>query len=74
MRCSWFSPQNKIKVVFMGEPAIDDGGPRCELFAGKYTMCPYVPYLIILLCFKPIFHWTNLFATNLFEGKKIFTM
>jgi hypothetical protein len=69
-RCSWFSPQNKIKVIFMGEPAIDDGGPRREFFAGKCTMCPDVAYSIILLCFKPIFHWTNLFATNLFEGKK----
>jgi hypothetical protein len=63
------SPKQDKSSIY-GGTAIDDGGPRCELFAGKYTMCPYVPYLIILLCFKPIFHWTNLFATNLFEGKK----
>lgn len=34
-KCSWFSPKNKIKVVFIGEPAIDDGGPRREFFSGN---------------------------------------
>ena len=28
-------PSNKIKVVFLGEPAVDDGGPRREFFSGK---------------------------------------
>lgn len=27
-------PKNKVKVVFSGEPAVDDGGPRRELFSG----------------------------------------
>ncbi len=35
VKCSWFSPQNKLKVVFMGESAIDDGGPRREFFSGN---------------------------------------
>jgi hypothetical protein len=26
--------QQKLKVVFLGEPAIDDGGPRREFFSG----------------------------------------
>ena len=34
-QCSWFSLQNKIKVVFMGESATDDGGPKREFFSGK---------------------------------------
>ena len=28
-------PKSTLKVVFSGEPAIDDGGPRRELFSGK---------------------------------------
>ena len=27
-------PERMIKVVFLGEPAIDDGGPKRELFSG----------------------------------------
>ena len=30
------TPTTKIKVVFAGEPAVDDGGPRRELFSGKF--------------------------------------
>ena len=30
------TPATKIKVVFAGEPAVDDGGPRRELFSGKF--------------------------------------
>ena len=26
--------ENLVKVVFLGEPAIDDGGPRREFFSG----------------------------------------
>ena len=37
IKCSWFSPKNKIKVVFIGEPAVDDGGPRREFFSGNVT-------------------------------------
>eukprot|EP00794_Sanderia_malayensis_P013425 gene13425-14805_t len=29
-RCSWILPENKLKVVFIGGPAIDTGGPRQE--------------------------------------------
>ena len=25
-----------VKVQFVGESAIDEGGPRCELFCGPY--------------------------------------
>ena len=32
-QCSWFSLQNKIKVVFMGESTTDDGGPKREFFS-----------------------------------------
>ena len=34
--CAWFSPKNRLKVVFIGEPAIDDGGPRREFLSGTY--------------------------------------
>ena len=33
--CKWFKPQNKLKVIFVGEPAIDGGGPKREFFTGK---------------------------------------
>lgn len=29
------TPTTRVKVVFAGEPAVDDGGPRRELFSGK---------------------------------------
>lgn len=33
-------PEHALKVVFLGEPAIDDGGPRREFFSGKlFAMC-----------------------------------
>ena len=32
--CKWFHPQNSIKVIFVGEPAIDGGGPKREFFTG----------------------------------------
>jgi hypothetical protein len=28
------TPTTQIKVIFAGEPAVDDGGPRRELFSG----------------------------------------
>ena len=28
-------PSHKIKIVFLGEPAVDDGSPRREFFSGK---------------------------------------
>ena len=28
-------PKATLKVAFSGEPAVDDGGPRRELFSGK---------------------------------------
>ena len=31
----WFKLQNKWKITFFGETAIDDGGPRREFFTGK---------------------------------------
>ena len=31
----WFKLQNKWKVTFVGETAIDNGGPRREFFTGK---------------------------------------
>lgn len=30
-----FKPTSMLKVVFVGEPSVDDGGPKRELFAGK---------------------------------------
>lgn len=30
----WFNPKQLLKVTFIGEPAIDDGGPRREFFSG----------------------------------------
>lgn len=33
-RCYWFGAENKLKVVFVGEPAEDTGGPRREFLTG----------------------------------------
>ena len=34
----WFDLNKAFKVVFVGEPAIDDGGPRREFFLGLGTI------------------------------------
>lgn len=39
-------PDHKLKVVFVGEPAIDDGGPRREFFSGNFSLCP-IQYLYL---------------------------
>ena len=33
----WFKPKALLKVTFIGEPAVDDGGPRREFFTGTCT-------------------------------------
>ena len=30
----WFNPKQSLKVTFIAEPAIDDGGPSREFFSG----------------------------------------
>lgn len=35
-------PRSTLKVVFSGEPAVDDGGPRRELFSGKLLQCSFL--------------------------------
>ena len=32
--CHWMHPENKIRVVFNGEPAVDTGGPKREFCSG----------------------------------------
>lgn len=32
-----FDPKGLLKVTFIGEPAVDDGGPRREFFSGRVT-------------------------------------
>jgi hypothetical protein len=36
-RKKWFKPKGMLKIIFLGEPAIDDGGPKREFFSGKKT-------------------------------------
>jgi len=39
---SKIQPRSTLKVVFSGEPAVDDGGPRRELFSGKLLQCSFL--------------------------------
>ena len=32
----WIKKESQITIVFVGEPAVDDGGPKREFFAGKF--------------------------------------
>ena len=32
------SPRRKVKVIFSGEPSVDEGGPRRELFSGFFSI------------------------------------
>ena len=35
-KCSWHKPENSLKVTFIGEPAVDTGGPRREFLTGQF--------------------------------------
>jgi len=37
-RCSGIKPENRLKVIFVGEPAEDSGGPRREFFSGLHLL------------------------------------
>ena len=49
-RCQWIKPENRLKVIFVGEPAEDSGGPRREFFAGQffYSLIKVNSFLLIL--------------------------
>lgn len=34
----WFKPKAMLKVTFVGEPAVDDGGPKREFFTGNFYL------------------------------------
>ena len=38
-RKSKIGPLSNLKVVFVGEPFFDDGGPKRELFCSKFKSC-----------------------------------
>ena len=42
------NPGNRIKIVYIGEPAVDDGGPRREFFSGMTGITSYINVAIIL--------------------------
>ena len=52
-------PEKLLKVVFIGEPAIDDGGPRREFLSGSTIIFElFITLLIILLVYPkvPVFY------------------
>ena len=38
----WFNSRQSLKVTFIGEPAIDDGGPLQEFFTGLLLVWQFV--------------------------------
>ena len=38
----WFNSRQTLKVTFIGEPAIDDGGPLREFFTGLLLVWQFV--------------------------------
>ena len=54
-------PKSTLKVVFSGEPAVDDGGPRRELFSGEMNSSPlYDSYRHLALSVLNAGHHSNL--------------
>ena len=54
-------PKSTLKVVFLGEPAVDDGGPRRELFSGEMNSSPrYDSYRHLALSVLNAGHHSNL--------------
>ena len=45
-------PEDHVKIVFTGEPAIDDGGPRREFFSGMPIFSPLRLFFVLLLLKK----------------------
>ena len=48
-----FDRKGQLKITFIGEPAVDDGGPRHEFFSGglPYTkFCVIVKKILVIEC------------------------
>ena len=54
------APTNNLKIVFLGEPAIDDGGPKREFFSGvgyvQYYFQMSNNYIQPKLCYKKTYN------------------
>ena len=37
-------PLSNLKITFVGEPSIDDGGPKREFFCGKYLLFSFIAF------------------------------
>lgn len=50
---SWIKPKNRLSVVFVGEPAVGDGGPRRDFFTITecFAMLTVKKYILNLLIF-----------------------
>ena len=53
----WFKPEDHIKVVFIGEPAIGDGRPKREFFTGTVQCMHICVCLLVLKSLKTWFHF-----------------
>ena len=53
----WINKESHIAIVFVGEPAVDDGGPKREFFAGKF--CVFLSFCVIyrLALSAKLFTW-----------------
>ena len=79
-RTRYYSPEQKLKITFSGEPAVDEGGPKREFFTGKITESDFV--ILVLLCctialivknctkLYYIIHYSNV---NIFPPLTVFT-
>ena len=38
------NPLSNLKITFVGEPSIDDGGPKREFFCGKYLFFSFIAF------------------------------
>ena len=52
----WVTKENRLRVIFVGEPAVDDGGPRRDCFAG-------------MLVVYPQFHFFHVFFKSIYRKK-----
>ena len=41
-----FNPNGMLKISFIGEPAVDDGGPRREFYSGIFIIDLFLPLLV----------------------------
>lgn len=68
-RYRYYEPDRRLKVTFAGEPAVDDGGPKREFFAGKLFVHHFRVCYTVLLSVGDTIVETREFPRNIVSSR-----